>query len=153
MPTAFEFLERQLGLYRDQVEGWQPEHVEAMRCRDIEDAIRCGLFVLEMIQRQNQRWAEDIERNLMPFTWETADQFAKTYQWWEAESTNLLKAIQAFESRGFGVDGAAMLREKVCEVSLLPLDIAQVRRSIESLERGKGVPLKQAMDELHCGKG
>ena len=47
MSTAFEFLNQQLGLYREQAEGWKPGHVEAMRCRDIEDAIRYGLFLLE----------------------------------------------------------------------------------------------------------
>jgi hypothetical protein len=153
MPTAFEFLNQQLGLYHEQAEGWQPEHIEAMRCRDIEDSIRYGLFILETIQRQNARWAEDVERGTVPFTWETADHFAQTYHWWLAESTTLSAAIQAFQARGFGVDGAAAFREKLREVSLLPLDIAKVQRSVESLERGEGIPLKQAMDELRCGKG
>ena len=153
MSTAFEFLNQQLGLYREQAEGWKPGHVEAMRCRDIEDAIRYGLFLLETIQRQNARWAEDVESKAVPFTWETAHQFADAYQWWLAESTTLLAAVEAFEARGFGVDGAGSFREKIREVSLLPLDIEKVRRSIESLDRGEGIPLKQAIDELRCGKG
>ena len=79
----------------------------------------------------------------LPFTWETVRQFADAYQWWLAESTTLLAAVQAFEARGFGVDGAGRFREKIREVSLLPLDIEKVRRSIESLDRGEGIPLKQ----------
>jgi hypothetical protein len=61
--------------------------------------------------------------------------------------------VRALEKRGFVVEDAATFCEKLREVSLLPLDVAKVRRSIESLDRGDGIPLKQALDELRCGKG
>ena len=140
MSTTFEILNQQLGLYRQQAEEWKAGHIEAMRCRDIEDAIRYGLFLLETIQRQNARWAEDVEHKVVPFTWETARQFADAYQWWTAESRTLLAAVQAFEARGFGVDGAGNFREKNREVSLVPLDVEKVRRSISRSIAAKAFP-------------
>jgi hypothetical protein len=152
MPS-FDFLEKQLGLYRDQAETWPASHVEAMRCRDIEDAIRYGLFLLEAIQRHNAAWSDDIQRGATDFSWEVARQFARSYRWWHELSTTLLAAIGEFESQGFQVEGAGAFREKYRDVSLLPLDIEQTRKSIESLEQGEGVPLRQGIDELRRGQG
>jgi hypothetical protein len=145
---SFDFLEKQLGLYQDQADAWSDAHAEAMCCRDIEDAIRYGLFLIDAIQRQNAGWAEDIDRGLQVFSWEVAKQFANAYRSWHAQSETLLAAVRSFEARGFQVEGAVMLREKYREVSLLPFDLQRVRESIESLDRGEGTPLEQAMDEL-----
>jgi hypothetical protein len=148
LDMSFDFLEKQLGQYHDQAEAWRDAHTEAMCCRDIEDAIRYGLFLIDAIQRQNSAWAEDIDRGLQVFSWEVAGQFANAYRSWHAQSETLLAAVRSFEARGLQVEGAGVLREKYREVSLLPFDMQRVRESIESLDRGEGTPLEQAIDEL-----
>jgi hypothetical protein len=145
---AFDFLEKQLGLYRDQAETWREAHAEAMCCRDIEDAVRYGLFLSDSILRQNSQWSEDIEDAAAEFSWEVAEKFANAYRSWLAQSETLLAAIRVFEARGFHVEGVEPLRERYREVSLLPLDLDRVQGTIGSLERGEGVPLEQAMNEL-----
>ena len=54
------FLNEQRGLYDAQskhVEAWKTAHVEAMQCREIEDAIHLGLMILANIRRHNEQWA------------------------------------------------------------------------------------------------
>ena len=154
--TDFSILESQLGLYKKQceeLEAWQADHLEAMRCRSLEDAISFGLSLLKNIQRHNAAWAADIESGLSEFSWEDAKQFAAWYGGWLEESKHLIRAMKEYEKRGYGVEGANLFREQFTDISLLPLDIDNTKKSIESLAAGRGIPLKKAIDELHCGKG
>jgi len=47
---------------------------------------------------------------------------------------------QAFEARGFGVDGAGTFREKIREVSLLPLDIERCAAPLSLSIAAKAFP-------------
>lgn len=151
--SDFLFLESQLGLYKEQCECWKVAHEEAMRCRCIEDAISFGLTILKSIQRHNEVWASQIERGLVEFNWDDAKKFANWYSWWLERSKLLLAAVEESEKHGFSVEGANIFREQIIDISLLPLDIDNTKKSIESLEEGKGIPLRRAIDELRCGKG
>ena len=154
--SDFSILEDQLGLYKKQceeLESWQADHLEAMRCQSLEDAISFGLSLLKNIQRHNTAWAADIESGLTEFSWEDAKQFAAWYGWWLDRSKLLLTAVTDYEKRGYNVEGANLFREQFTDISLLPLDIENTKKSIESLAAGRGIPLKQAVDELPCGKG
>lgn len=148
MATVPELFRKPFDLFGDHAEAWKPAHVEAMRCRDVEQAVRFGLFILDDIQRQNARWAEDVRAGAEPFSWDMAERFAAGYRWWLERSRLLLDAISDCQRAGFEVEGAPRLREKHQEISLLPLDISQVQRSIESLEQGRGISHTEAMYAL-----
>ena len=75
----YQFLNEQRGLYDIQsrhVDAWKAAYVEAMQCREIEDAVNLGLMILANIRRHNERWAKDIESSRIPFTWDDAESFA-----------------------------------------------------------------------------
>jgi hypothetical protein len=148
MASVPELLRGPFDLYGDHAETWKPAHVEAMRCRNVEQAIRFGLFIIDDIERQNSRWAEDMRRDAERFSWDMAQQFAAGYQWWLERGRLVLDAISECERAGVDVEEAARFREKYREISLLPLDIPQVQRSIESLEQGGGISHAKAMYAL-----
>ena len=148
MASVPELLRGPFDLYGDHAEGWKPAHAEGMRCGDVEQAVRFGLFIIDDLQQQNSRWAEDVRRRAESFSWDMAERFAAGYQWWLERGRLVLDTISQCERAGFDVEGAARFREKYREISLLPLDIAQVRRSIESLEQGRGISHTQAMYAL-----
>jgi hypothetical protein len=131
-----------------QVEAWHHAHGEAMRCREFEDAIQLGLTVLANIRRHNERWAKDIERSQLEFSWNDAERFARLFRWWREKSESLLKGIRGSELNGFTVEGAAGFREACREVDLMSLDTDRVRESIESLQHGSGISFAQAMHGL-----
>ena len=147
----YHFLGQQRGLYdaqSNQIEAWKAAHVEAMRCREIEDAIQLGLMVLANIRRHNERWAQDIEISRVAFAWSDAESFAKLYRWWRERSELLLGAIDVCEASAIVVHGSADLRRACRDVDLMSLDTDRVRASVESLDRGLGIPLTQAMNGL-----
>lgn len=142
-----QFYQAQLRLYKTQAEGgesWKIAHQEAMACCDIEDAIGLGLSILENLRRRSSKSCE-----CGKLSWpETSDQ-ARVYSLWLDATRRLLDgAVRDLEQMGFVVERADALRQACREVSLLPLDTDRVRRSLESLENGEGVPMEQAIDEL-----
>ena len=148
MASVPQLLHLPFDLYVDQAEAWKHAHVEAMHCRDVEQAVRFGLFIIHDIQRENSRWAQEVQCGAAPFSWQEAEQFAECYQWWLERSRLLLDEICRCEAVGFDVEQAAAFREQYREISLLPLDIAKVQRSVESLEQGGGISHAQALHAL-----
>jgi hypothetical protein len=148
MASVPEILRGPFDLCGDHAEAWKPAHADAMGCGDVERAVRFGLFIIDDLQLQNARWAEDVRHGAEPFSWEMAERFAAGYQWWLERGRLVLDAIAECERAESDVEGAARFREKYREISLLPLDISKVRRSIESLEQGRGISRAQAMYAL-----
>lgn len=147
----YQFLNEQRGLYDTQakhVERWKAMHVEAMQCREIEDAIHLGLMILANTRRHYERWAKDIESSQIAFTWDDAENFAKLFRWWRERSGLLLGTLKVCEVNGFTVDGSADFRAACRDVDLMSLDTDRVRASVESLNQGLGTSLTQAMNGL-----
>ena len=147
----YQFLNEQRGLYdaqSNQVEAWKAAHFEAMRCREIEDAVHLGLMIIANIRRHNEQWARDIEGSEIAFTWNDADGFAKLFRWWREKSELLLRAIEVCEANGFAVEGSADFRKACRDVDLMSLDTNRIRASVESLSHGSGISFTQAMNGL-----
>ncbi len=144
-------MQDQLELYQrlsEGVEAWKADHVTAIFCRDIEEAISIGLAILNNIRRRGSQWANDVERGETSFSWDEARQLDDLYRWWLERSTRLLAAIDSCESKRYKVDGADDFRRANLDLSLMSLDTNRNRQSLESLQTGHGMPSKQAMDEL-----
>jgi len=141
-----EFYQAQLRLYKAQAEdeSWKIAHQEAMACCDIEDAIGLGLSILENLRRRSGKYAQ-----CETLSWPEASDQARVYRMWLDATRRLLEGpVRELEQMGFVVQAADELRRACREISLLPLDTDRVRRSLESLETGEGVPMKQAIDGL-----
>lgn len=141
-------LQRQLELYREQVESWKIDHETAMACRDIEDAIELGLAILNSIRRHADNWAREVEHDSTRFSWEASQEIAEQFRWWLENSSVLLNAIEVVEGQNYYPTGADGFRKAHREVSLMCLDVGEAQESIEALERGEGVPANQAINEL-----
>ena len=151
MAPESQFLEGQLGLYGEQSEKseqWKSDHDKVKYCWEIEDAIEFGLSIITSINRLKDRWAFEIEKEKGKFSWEDSKKIASYYKWWLKRTKLLLSAVKVFEDFGFTVVGADKLREEYREVSLLPLNVNAVKKSVHSLEQGHGIPLSQALDGL-----
>ncbi len=145
MTAEPQSLEDYLDFYREQVEDeecWKPAHREAMACRKVEDCVALGLFVLARIRRHNAEWAGILGEHPEQFSWAHAETFARAYGHWQEHSQQVLRCIGGCEARGFVVEGAKQFREACQEVAILPLDIDQVRGSVNALEQGRGIPFE-----------
>jgi hypothetical protein len=139
--------EAHLRLYETQAEGlesWKIAHDEAMASCDIEDTIGLGLTVLENLRRRSTRCAQ-----LQEPSWTSASELARAYSSWLEVTRRLLAGpVRELETRGLDVERAEDLRQACRDVSLLPLDTDRIRLSLESLESGQSIPMKQALDGL-----
>jgi hypothetical protein len=132
----------------DRVESWKAAHVKAMACRDLEEGIRIGLVILTNIRCRHETAIAEVEQGGSPFSWDGLRDFDEAYRWWLDRSKLLLEAASACEAENYAVDGADDLRREVRDVSLMSLDAERDRQSVGSLEEGRGVPSRKAMDEL-----
>jgi hypothetical protein len=145
------FLEDQAGPYAQEwagIESWRPLHCEAMHCRALEDSIRLGLTMLANFHRATDCWNAEVERDGRCFSWDRVQELATAYRWWLERTALLLQAITDCEGSGYQIDDAETIRNAYREISLMSLDIPQVRQSLESLEQGRGKRMAQAFDEL-----
>jgi hypothetical protein len=144
-------LSQQLELYgqqSEQLETWKAAHTEAMLCRDVEDAACLGLAVLANLRRRTENWKQIVEDRPTSFSWQQWDELAAGYREWCRATALLIEGIEVCEKHGYRIEGHDTLRQAFHETSLMPLDTDRVRRSIESLETGRGTPAEQAMDGL-----
>jgi len=151
MGDGLSFLSEQFGLcesHAQALETWKIEHETAMACAQLEDTIELMLSMLRSLRRHNERWAAHVQDVPGGFSWDTVRKFAELYRQWHRLSQRVLDAVGLCEAEGFVVQGADQLREESRQVALMSLDTDRVRRSIESLEEGRGIPFAQAMDEL-----
>ncbi|HEX7448743.1 MAG TPA: hypothetical protein VF306_14420 [Pirellulales bacterium] len=128
-------------------------HAEAVTCRALEQVIDFGLALLGRIEKENDRWAAEIEAGRVEFTWDASEAFAQRYRQWREMSDRLLRAIRKCEDSGCSAERAQELKDACRRVSLMALDTQRTRRSIESLEAGRGVPHAEAIDELRTRMG
>lgn len=150
-----DFLQEQLDLYGEQSGGLEPCLVPPAdaACRSLEQVIDFGLGLLARIQKENDRWAADIEAGAIEFSWEASEAFAQRYRQWREMSDRILRAAKKCEDSGCSVERAQELKDAFRKVSLMALNTQRTRRSIESLEAGRGVPHAEAIDELRTRMG
>lgn len=149
MSTRSLFLQRHLDAYAlDFDEKWRPEHQDAMNCRNVEDCVAFGLFLLERIRHANASWAERMQASPDRFAWETAEEFGSYYRDWQQRSRKVLQCIARCERRGFQVEKADEFRHACQEVALLPLDVQEVREAVEALDQGRGIPFTSVANAL-----
>jgi len=91
---------------------------------------------------------DEIENGDAEFSWQLIREFNEAYRWWLDHSNVLMGAVAAYEAENYRVEGADEFRTQIQDVSLMSLDIDRDRRSVASLEEGRGVPAKKAMDDL-----
>jgi hypothetical protein len=119
-----------------------------MVCRKVEDCVAYGLFLLDRIKHHNAEWAETVAQHPGEFSWRSSEEFARAYGVWQEHSRQVLRCIEACEERAYRVDRADEFREACREVALLPLDIDEVRRSVEALEQGRGITFESTARAL-----
>ena len=57
-------LRRQLEAY---AETWRADHIAAMACLDVEDAIAVGLSVFSLLWDREHHWRDEVFRGGLPF--------------------------------------------------------------------------------------
>lgn len=156
MISAPDFLKGQLDLYGEQSGELVPcvvPHAEAMACRAVEHVVDFGLGLLARIQKENERWAADVEAGSVEFSWDASEVFAQRYRQWKEMSARILRAIKTCEESHHSFEQVQAFREAYRKVSLMALDTERTRSSIESLQAGRGVRHAEAIHELRSRMG
>lgn len=156
MVSPPDFLQEQLDLYGEQsgeIEPWLAPQAEAMTCLALDQLIDFGLALLGRIEKENDRWAADIEAGKLEFTWDASEAFAQRYRQWREMSDRILRSMKKCEHSDCSIERAQELKDACRKISLMALDTQRTRRSLESLEAGRGVSHAEAIDELRARMG
>lgn len=132
-------LKRQLDLYVQTAdEPWKRDHIEAMICCDVEEAIAFGLSILGRVQTQ---------RNCQEAIEVTEGKCRFVMRWYET-SLKVLEAADELVAASHTVKGMDELQRRVQEVSATLPQMGRIMESIADIKDGNGLNLREAMDVL-----
>src|SRR5713226_4918551 len=63
-------------------ESWKSDHVEAMRCHDLEATLAQGVMVFQLVEWLNRSWREHVYRGIEPFAVDDEQAIKGTYTRW-----------------------------------------------------------------------
>jgi hypothetical protein len=104
-------IDRQLEAYQ---EAWKPEHNEAMRCRDFEEALAVGIAIFRALARLDTAWRQRVSQGTETYDPETEETLRGFFHWWLQPCTTAMERLRYFEGRFDAVEGAADFR-RCCE--------------------------------------
>lgn len=135
---------RQFGL---EVEHWNSDHQNAMRCMEFELLLRHALNLLEQIHRADEKVRALIFRGEMEFDPAFEESLRAQYEAWLKPSPAVLARLERYEGQGFTVECAAEFRMACREVEGI------VRDDAAFFSSDKLVQLRdQAIDEHRAGQ-
>jgi hypothetical protein len=140
--SGASILEKQLAFYKEAAESWKADHLTAMVCYELQDAIAVGLSILSMIDRRRV--------NAKECTVDEALYLQERYRWWHDRSLLLIRAIEHLESEGYHIDGAVDFRERFESLSCILDGMERIRVSLTELKEGKGMGLQEAIHALQA---
>jgi hypothetical protein len=83
-------------------EAWKADHVEAMRCRDLETILAQGVMVFQFIEWSNESWRERVYRGIEPLTSEDEQAIKSAYIRWLALTDEVATELVQLEA-AFGI--------------------------------------------------
>lgn len=126
---------------RHELESWRQEHVSAMKCRDLEDAISRHLHLASLVEKHREDG-----------TWKTV---SGAFQYWDIlrlmqEMTRALMDLTAEQNAsGFTVDGSEELSEYHETICVCVKNADASLKSLQAFKDGKATTLQEVMDG-HC---
>ena len=116
--------------------------------RELEDRIAFALFLVSRIDRACGPASEDESFDPAKIDWDRVKALNELYTGWLEAVEPTVSKLKALEQEYGKLEGADELRVRYRDVKLMPRDTDRVRRSIESLVQGQGIPFDRAMEEL-----
>ena len=106
-------IRKHLEAYQATAEQWKKDHEDAMQCYDVQDSVKFGLFILDVLHQLD----EEIRLRCFKGN-EPKDAYAKLcneveelYQRWFRTSEVHLEIVASLVSKGHTVEGAEELRK------------------------------------------
>lgn len=127
---------------------WQQPKQPEEQLRSLESALHVGMQVYEMASSVVDQWADDVRENRQPFRLDDAKLIHALRGVWLQVVDALLAAVAEFERNGYLVAGAEQFRKAVIEARLSHINPDEALASIEELDRGGGIALGEAINEL-----
>lgn len=115
--------------------------------RQIEDTVALLNFLLARIDRNCERWSDAVVERAAPFEWSLSRDLAELYQSWLTLAHTLSAALDRSEAFR-QLQHVDEFREGIRRVSLMSLDTDRTKRSVESLQQGRGMSLDTAREWL-----
>jgi hypothetical protein len=116
--------------------------------RELEDLLALLNFQLSRIDRTCERWSEAISAAAIEFNWDESRQLSALYQGWLDAAGRLPPHLSEWDAKYSPLRGAEEFWSNLRRVQLMSLDTDRTKRSIESLQQGKGSSFGSAMEEL-----
>lgn len=107
MANAVEFLKE----IETDGEAWKPDHVDSMKCYDLEDFLRRAISKFNLIRSTDEDWSCRVEGGSTPFDPEFARELHRLYEWWIDTYESGLEGIAHFERKRYPVTGANEFRD------------------------------------------
>ena len=116
--------------------------------RQLEDVVALLNFQLSRIDNVCERWSGAIAENAALFSWDDSKKLSELYKGWLGVAETIAPHLHAWVVRLGELPGAPEFQANLRRIQLMSLDTERSKRSIDSLEQGKGTPIDHAAEEL-----
>ena len=146
--VTFDVLNNQLDLYRqvsekEHIESWKADHILAMACYQVEDAVALGLSIHASICRRSSKDKVTVY---------DANVICELFRLWYSDSCKLLRVVESLQKNLFVVEGSDKFSAIVMQVGKQMAGIGKLSGQIGDILAGKMVPLKESLDGLRRTK-
>jgi hypothetical protein len=105
-------LERHVRAFQEDVEGWKDDHADAMACYDLEEILRVGVSLYDLIDRRDEYWRLALARGKFSYSKKFDDEIQELFDLWLNACKRVEGFIAALEAKNYVVDGANEFRER-----------------------------------------
>jgi hypothetical protein len=138
--------------YRDAVvpdrDSVMREHYAAMLCFAIEEAMEKGLAYLRATRGYHCAWRNLIRVAPDRYELSDAEDIATSYRDWMNMTDIIMPFAERLEREGYEFMCISRVRAYYRSVSRLPLEVAELNKQFEELERGEGLGVDEFFDAI-----
>lgn len=131
-------------------EQWKKDHDEAMACLEFEELIAFGVWVRGLIDRVNEIWRSNVERNPAIYDEKVDEQIEQLYSRWLEPAHSSFERIDSFEQKGFDVSGASEFRAAYRAVENTVQLFEGLRVGKSQIDRGERIPFADAQRQARA---
>lgn len=111
MSKTIQFADRQ-------VEGWKHLHKEAMECCNVDEMLKYGLSLLDLICRLDEELADDVLQRKAERDTAQEKKLRTLYAAWLKPTANLIERAESFRMKGYEIPLLMAFREACADVRL-----------------------------------
>lgn len=107
-----EIVKRQVRAFKETVDRWESDHVDAMECLDLEQLLRVGIWLYDLLHETDKRWRTALAEGKAQYDPKVDKAFDEVFDMWLEPCALVDARIKKCESKKYRVEGAREFRER-----------------------------------------